>query len=79
MRVRVLRDFTTANRTFRMGEVVEASPRKVSAWIQQGKVMQDKSLDRAPETKGEPLNRVTNRKGEVIGNGGSGRSYGPGK
>ncbi len=51
MRVRILRDFTDNNRTFRMGEVVEVSPRKVSAWILQGKVMQDKSLDGAKETK----------------------------
>lgn len=51
MRVRVLKDFSTANRTYRAGEVVEIDPRKAEGWLRSGLVMQDKSLDGAKETK----------------------------
>lgn len=51
MRVRVLKDFATANVTFRAGEVREIDPRKADAWLRRGLVCQDKSLDGASETK----------------------------
>lgn len=51
MRVRVLKDFSTANRTFRAGEVREVDARKAEGWLRAGFVMQDKSLDGASETK----------------------------
>lgn len=51
MRVRILRDFSTANRNFHAGEVAEIDPRKADAWLRSGLVCQDKSLDGASETK----------------------------
>ena len=51
MRVRILKDFSTATGTFRAGEVVEIDPRKADSWLAAGLVMQDKSLDGARETK----------------------------
>lgn len=53
MRVRVLKTFTTANRTFHAGEVAEIDPRKAEGWFRAGFVMEDKSLDGASETKME--------------------------
>lgn len=53
MRVRILKDFSTATGTFHAGEVREIDPRKADAWIRAGLVMQDKSLDGASETKAE--------------------------
>lgn len=52
MRVRVLKDFATANRTFHAGEVTDIDPKKAEGWLRAGLVMQDKSLDGARETKG---------------------------
>lgn len=59
MRVRVLKDFTTANRVFHVGEVAEIDPRKAEGWLRAGWVMEDKSLDGASETKVEtpPIKR----------------------
>ena len=54
MRVRVLKDFSAAGRTFRAGEVVEINPRTENALLRTGLVMQDKSLDGARETKVRP-------------------------
>ncbi len=51
MRVRVLRDFSTANDAYHVGQVVEIDPRKAGDWLRSGKVMQDKSQDGASETK----------------------------
>lgn len=51
MRVRVLKDFSTANGTFHAGEVREIDPRKAESWLRAGLVMEDKSLDGAGETK----------------------------
>lgn len=54
MRVRVLRDFTAAGRTFRAGEIVEIDSVKAKVWLDNGLVMQDKSLDGGKETKRQP-------------------------
>ena len=51
MRVRILKDFSTANGTFHAGEVRDIDPRKAEAWLRLGYVMQDKSLDGASEAK----------------------------
>ena len=51
MRVRALKDFVAGGRTFHAGEVVEINPRTESNLLSTGLVMQDKSLDRAAETK----------------------------
>ena len=51
MRVRVLKDFSAAGRTFRVGEVVQINPRTESTLLRTGLVCQDKSLDGASETK----------------------------
>ena len=51
MRIRVLRDFSTANKDYHVGEVVDVSPRKAESWLRSGLVMEDKSLDGASETK----------------------------
>lgn len=51
MRVRVLKDFTTANGIFHAGEVREVDSGKAESWLRAGLVMQDKSLDGAVETK----------------------------
>lgn len=61
MRVRVLRDFTTATGAFRAGEVREIDPRKAEGWLRAGLVMQDKSLDGARETKTEPRRKSKKR------------------
>ena len=62
MRVRVLRDFTTANESFHAGDVREIDPRKAADWLRRGLVMQDKSLDGARERKGAmpPVRRRKN-------------------
>lgn len=51
MRVRVLRDFATASRSYVAGQVTDIDPRKAEGWLRAGLVMQDKSLDGASETK----------------------------
>jgi len=53
MRVRVIKDFAAAGRTFRAGEVVEINPRTESNLLSTGLVMQDKSLDGGKEAKVE--------------------------
>lgn len=57
MRVRILKDFITVNRSFRAGEVADIDPRKAEGWLRAGLVMQDKSLDGAGETKVPPIKR----------------------
>lgn len=59
MRVRILKNFITANGAFRAGEVREIDPRKADSWLKAGLVMQDKSLDGAGETKVTPPRKVT--------------------
>lgn len=54
MRVRVLKDFSTVNRAYHAGEIVDISPRKAEGLMKIGLVMQDKSLDGARETKAGP-------------------------
>lgn len=61
MRVRVLRDFSTANVNYHAGEIVNISPRKADTWLRSGLVMQDKSLDGASETKVEPSPKRSKR------------------
>jgi len=51
MRVRVLKDFSTANGAFHAGEIIEINPRTEGSWLRTGLVMEDKSLDGASETK----------------------------
>lgn len=51
MRVRILREFTTATKTYRTGEVAEVDPKEAEGWLKAGLVMQDKSLDGASEVK----------------------------
>lgn len=54
MRVRVLKDFSdfsTINRAYHAGEIVEVDPAKAKVWLRSGLVMQDKSLDGGKETK----------------------------
>ena len=51
MRVRVLKDCTASDRTFRAGEVVEINPKRAIALLRAGLIMQDKSLDGAKEVK----------------------------
>ena len=64
MRVRVLKDFADAGRTFRAGEVVDINPKTESALLSKGLVMQDKSLDGPSETKVStpPIKRKTSRR-----------------
>lgn len=60
MRVRVLKDFFTADRNYRVGEVVHVDPKKAEGWLRSGLVMQDKSLDGASETKViDPISKAT--------------------
>jgi len=58
MRVRVLKDFRTANETFHAGEVRDIDPRKADGWLRSGLVMEDKSLDGATETKTSTKRRI---------------------
>ena len=51
MRVRILKDFATANKDYRIGEVTEVDPKSAEVWIKKRLVMEDKSLDGAVETK----------------------------
>ena len=51
MRVRILRDFSTAKRTCHAGEIVAINPELAREWFKDGRAMQDKSLDGARETK----------------------------
>lgn len=51
MRVRILRDFATANRSYVAGQIENIDPRKAEGWLRAGLVMQDKSLDGPKETK----------------------------
>lgn len=51
MRVRILKDFTAANRVFLAGQVTEVGSGEASGWLKVGLVMQDKSLDGATERK----------------------------
>lgn len=63
MRVRVLKTFTTKERVYEAGEVVEVDPEKAEGWFKTGWIMQDKSLDGAKETKADgrgQLNREVN-------------------
>ena len=51
MRVRVLKDFSTANRSYHIGEIINVSLEEANALLRYEFVMQDKSLDGAKETK----------------------------
>jgi len=62
MRVRVLKEFITANRAFHVGEVAEIDPRKAAGWLAAGLVMQDKSLDGASETKAKPTPKTKHKR-----------------
>lgn len=61
MRVRVLKDFVTANGAFHAGEITEIDREKAEVWLRAGLVMQDKSLDGASETKVTSTKRKTRR------------------
>ena len=51
MRVRILKEFATANQTYHAGEIAEIDSRKAESWLKAGLVMQDKSLDAGKEVK----------------------------
>ncbi len=51
MRVRVLKDFSTAGRSYQAGEVVDMDFSEAHDLAKSGLVMQDKSLDGAKERK----------------------------
>ncbi len=55
MRVRVMRTFSTPERFYRAGDVVEVNTEQADPWLKAGMMMEDKSLDGASETKAEPL------------------------
>ena len=54
MRVRILKDFATANGFFHAGQITDIDPGKAEGWLRAGLVMQDKSLDGPSETKEPP-------------------------
>lgn len=62
MRVRILKDFISVDRSFRAGEVANIDPGKANAWLKAGLVMEDKSLDGAGETKESPPQKATSTK-----------------
>ena len=51
MRVRILKDFSAAGRSYRAGEVVDMDFSEAHDLAKSGLVMQDKSLDGAKERK----------------------------
>lgn len=55
MRVRVIKGFSAAGRTYIVGEVLEVNPAKVDKLLNAGLVMQDKSMDGAEETKSQKV------------------------
>jgi len=51
MRVRILKNFITANDAYSSGEVREVDTEKAQGWLRAGLIMQDKSFDGGKETK----------------------------
>ena len=61
MRVRILKDFSIAGRSYRAGEVANISFSEAYDLAKSGLVMQDKSLDGARERKTRSLRRRIRR------------------
>lgn len=51
MRARVLKEFSTANDVYHVGQVIEVDPRKRGNWLRSGKVAQDTNQPGTSEAK----------------------------